>query len=214
MMARYKRRIVVRAIGGSIAAMLLMGAGITSALGSSHKSELFAGYRGRADQRFQKKIDLVQGEGNWIASHRKSHSAAKVAIAATAPGPPANSQRILRCVPEQGECGGTPFSFSVVTFVPTTQWTALAGENYVMVWAGTDPINRNVGAIKVLYVNVNTDQTGSGSGTFDAPFGIGALTITGVANGAVTFSYAGGRGSFKAGGRGSFKLSSDRFDVS
>jgi hypothetical protein len=205
-MARFKRRMAVRAIGGSIAAILLVGIGMPSALGSGHEGGLRTGYRGHGDPLFRKKINLLRGEENWAQNHRSSHSAAKVAIAATTPGPPANNLQILGCVPGQGECGGTPLSFSVVTFVPTTQWTTLVGNDYLVVWAGADPINGNVGAIKVLYVNVNTDQTDSGSGTFDVPSEVGTLTITGVANGVVSFSYAGGQGSFS--------LSSDQFSVS
>lgn len=96
--------------------------------------------------------------------------------------------------------------FSETQFSPTTQWTTETGNDYLFVWAGASAMDSQQGGIKVLYTNIDSDEPDPGSGVFYVPSTAGALTITSVSDAVVSFTYAGGEGTFD--------LTTDQFSLS
>ena len=158
----------------------------------------------RHDRLLQYKLDHLRRTQKPHA--RSSAARAAAPVQTTTSGPPADNLEILICPADQGECGGVPVPFSETQFSPTTQWTTETGNDYLFVWAGASAMDSQQGGIKVLYTNIDSDEPDPGSGVFYVPSTAGALTITSVSDAVVSFTYAGGEGTFD--------LTTDQFSLS
>jgi hypothetical protein len=111
---------------------------------------------------------------------------------AAPPTPPAHAGQ----VGTPAELGGVPVPFSAATFQVTNMWMDLRGQVEIHVYAGSVPSDPQQGALVVTRTNAVTGEDLPGAGQFTTSSKVGALTLTSVRGNTVSFTYAGGSGTF------------------